>query len=244
VEKYKHAHFIFLVPKENVAVQSLSASVIEGVSRSRNALLNGDTKTYDWDSGYTCHQLGSGCIVVQLGQPYMIDSMRWNFYILNAINARWMKFVAQNAVMGLRPSSLQLLRGGFGQQYRLGYGRWQNQGGMPLLATAALQKAACGLHQDCRHSQHGKWGTQKNKLWKSQSLSCNSNSDQNFIFKVFHVVHFECPAQLDQEVKKEETADADEGPSGVAGPAPKDGSGDESDVEDSREAEVFHSTEQ
>jgi BTB/POZ domain-containing protein 9 len=66
----------FLVPKENVAVQSLSASVIEGVSRSRNALLNGDTKTYDWDSGYTCHQLGSGCIVVQLGQPYMIDSMR------------------------------------------------------------------------------------------------------------------------------------------------------------------------
>jgi BTB/POZ domain-containing protein 9 len=67
---------IFLVPKENVAVQTLSASVIEGVSRSRNALLNGDTKTYDWDSGYTCHQLGSGCIVVQLGQPYMIDSMR------------------------------------------------------------------------------------------------------------------------------------------------------------------------
>jgi BTB/POZ domain-containing protein 9 len=67
---------VFLVPKENVAVQSLSASVIEGVSRSRNALLNGDTKTYDWDSGYTCHQLGSGCIVVQLGQPYMIDSMR------------------------------------------------------------------------------------------------------------------------------------------------------------------------
>jgi hypothetical protein len=58
------------------------------------------------------------------------------------------------------------------------------------------------------------------------------------------VVHFECPAQLDQEVKKDETADADEGPSGEAGPALKDGSCDESDVEDSREAEVFHSTEQ
>ena len=53
-----------------------SAWVIEGVSRSRNALLNGDTQNYDWDSGYTCHQLGSGSIIVQLAQPYMIDSMR------------------------------------------------------------------------------------------------------------------------------------------------------------------------
>ena len=38
-----------------------------GVCRSRNALLNGDTSNYDWDSGYTCHQLGSGAIMVQLG---------------------------------------------------------------------------------------------------------------------------------------------------------------------------------
>lgn len=37
-------------------------------SRSRNALLNGDTKHYDWDSGYTCHQLGSGAILIQLGK--------------------------------------------------------------------------------------------------------------------------------------------------------------------------------
>ena len=53
-----------------------SALVIEGVCRSRNALLNGDTSNYDWDSGYTCHQLGSGAIVVQLGQPYALNSMR------------------------------------------------------------------------------------------------------------------------------------------------------------------------
>ncbi|KAI0227876.1 BTB/POZ domain-containing protein 9 [Lamellibrachia satsuma] len=65
-----------LVPKENVATISASACVIEGVSRSRNALINGDTKNYDWDSGYTCHQLGSGAIVVQLAQPYIISSMR------------------------------------------------------------------------------------------------------------------------------------------------------------------------
>ncbi|XP_078464702.1 BTB/POZ domain-containing protein 9 isoform X2 [Lampetra fluviatilis] len=65
-----------VVPQENVATIVASASVIEGVSRSRNALLNGDTRHYDWDCGYTCHQLGSGAIVVQLAQPYIIGSMR------------------------------------------------------------------------------------------------------------------------------------------------------------------------
>lgn len=64
------------VPKRNVATNTGSATVVEGVSRSRNALLDGNTKKYDWDSGYTCHQLGSGSIIVQLGQPYMLDSMR------------------------------------------------------------------------------------------------------------------------------------------------------------------------
>ncbi|XP_063230023.1 BTB/POZ domain-containing protein 9 [Bacillus rossius redtenbacheri] len=65
-----------IVPKENVATVERSATVIEGVSRVRNSLLNGDVHNYDWDSGYTCHQLGSGAILVQLGQPYMIHSMR------------------------------------------------------------------------------------------------------------------------------------------------------------------------
>jgi len=63
-------------PTTNVATLDRSALVIEGVCRSRNALLNGDTSNYDWDTGYTCHQLGSGAIVVQLGQPYALESMR------------------------------------------------------------------------------------------------------------------------------------------------------------------------
>lgn len=65
------------MPNENVATIPMSACVIEGVSRSRNALINGDTKNYDWDSGYTCHQLGSGAIVVQLAQCYLLGSMRY-----------------------------------------------------------------------------------------------------------------------------------------------------------------------
>ncbi|CAN7995103.1 unnamed protein product [Ixodes pacificus] len=65
-----------VVPRENVATVSRCAYVVEGVSRSRNALINGETGKYDWDSGYTCHQLGNGAIVVQLAQPYCVDSMR------------------------------------------------------------------------------------------------------------------------------------------------------------------------
>lgn len=56
----------------------LFLNFISLLTRVRNNLLNGDTTNYDWDSGYTCHQLGSGSILVQLGQPYMIDSMRYD----------------------------------------------------------------------------------------------------------------------------------------------------------------------
>ncbi|XP_050538973.1 BTB/POZ domain-containing protein 9 isoform X2 [Daktulosphaira vitifoliae] len=65
-----------VAPKYNVATMSMNAIVIDGVSRSRNSLLDGNYKDYDWDCGYTCHQLGSGCILVQLGQPYMLNSIR------------------------------------------------------------------------------------------------------------------------------------------------------------------------
>lgn len=75
-----HRFSLFTVAQDNVASIEASATVIEGVSRSRNVLLNSDSKNYDWDSGYTCHQLGSGAIVVQLAQPYVVNSMR---YVLN-----------------------------------------------------------------------------------------------------------------------------------------------------------------
>jgi BTB/POZ domain-containing protein 9 len=87
-----------LIPKTNIATLAHSALVIEGVCRSRNALLNGETANYDWDSGYTCHQLGSGAIMVQLGQPYALDSMKlllwdcdersYSYYIEVSVNQR------------------------------------------------------------------------------------------------------------------------------------------------------------
>ena len=65
-----------IVPYSNVATIGQAAFVLEGVSRTKNALINGDYKNYDWDTGYTCHQLGSGCILIQLAQPFVIGSMR------------------------------------------------------------------------------------------------------------------------------------------------------------------------
>ncbi|KAM9798517.1 BTB/POZ domain-containing protein 9 [Neosynchiropus ocellatus] len=98
-----------LVPTENVATVAACASVIEGVSRSRNALLNGDTRNYDWDSGYTCHQLGSGAIVIQLAQPFSVSSLRlllwdcdersYSYYVEVSTNQQqWTKVVDRTRV--------------------------------------------------------------------------------------------------------------------------------------------------
>lgn len=38
-------------PKYNVATVEKSACVLEGVSRNKNSLLNGNTNDYDWDCG-------------------------------------------------------------------------------------------------------------------------------------------------------------------------------------------------
>lgn len=52
---YKQDPFLLiqdiLVPIENVAAIDASAVVSEGVSRVRNALINGDYQSYDWDTG-------------------------------------------------------------------------------------------------------------------------------------------------------------------------------------------------
>ena len=54
-----------------------NARVIEGSSiKGRNALIDGVIKDFEQASGYTCHRIGSGGIVVQLAQPYVVGSMR------------------------------------------------------------------------------------------------------------------------------------------------------------------------
>ncbi|KAL6487916.1 hypothetical protein MHYP_G00045420 [Metynnis hypsauchen] len=109
------------VPSENVATVQACASVVEGVSRCRNALLNGDTSHYDWDSGYTCHQLGSGAIVIQLAQPYMLSSMRlllwdcdersYSYYVEVSTNQQqWVRVVDRTRVTCRSWQTLQFER--------------------------------------------------------------------------------------------------------------------------------------
>ncbi|XP_060523915.1 BTB/POZ domain-containing protein 9 [Cylas formicarius] len=107
-----------ICPAYNVATLEKSAVVIEGVSRARNALLNGETKQYDWDSGYTCHQLGSGAILIQLGQPYIISSLRlllwdcddrsYSYYIESSVDIWDWEMVVDNTREGCK--SWQVIR--------------------------------------------------------------------------------------------------------------------------------------
>ncbi|XP_061785317.1 BTB/POZ domain-containing protein 9 [Nerophis lumbriciformis] len=146
-----------LVPTENVSTVAGCASVIEGVSRSRNALLNGDTRNYDWDSGYTCHQLGSGAIVIQLAQPFCVGSLRlllwdcdersYSYYIEVSSNQQeWTKVVDRT---------------------RLACRSWQTL-----------------------------------KFDKQPASFIRIVGTHNTANEVFHCVHFECPAQLDTDVKE------------------------------------------
>ncbi|CAF2085115.1 unnamed protein product [Rotaria magnacalcarata] len=105
---YKRKSFAIVgdihAPIENIATIENSAIVSEGVSRVRNALINGDYQSYDWDTGYTCHQIGSDGIVIQLSQPYVVSSMRlllwdcdnrsYSYYIeTSPDNIKWSKVV-------------------------------------------------------------------------------------------------------------------------------------------------------
>ncbi|KAJ3643696.1 hypothetical protein Zmor_026392 [Zophobas morio] len=78
-------------PITNVATKDKKAMVVEGVNGA--ALLDGITSNY---GNYTHHVIGSGSIIVQLAQPFMLSSMKlllWNndsrfykYYIEVSIN--------------------------------------------------------------------------------------------------------------------------------------------------------------
>ncbi|KTF93222.1 hypothetical protein cypCar_00041901 [Cyprinus carpio] len=91
-----------LVPTENVATVQACASVTEGVSRCRNALLNGDTSHYDWDSGYTCHQLGSGAINPKHYFKLLLwdcDERSYSYYVeLSTNQQHWVRVVDRTKV--------------------------------------------------------------------------------------------------------------------------------------------------
>lgn len=63
----------FVVPSANVATAEMGATVLTGDYPLE--MLNGNTKTYGRGKGYTCHGFGEE-ILIKLGQPYRIQTMR------------------------------------------------------------------------------------------------------------------------------------------------------------------------
>ncbi|VUZ56121.1 unnamed protein product, partial [Hymenolepis diminuta] len=73
-----------LIPRTNVTTIHHGATVLEGVSRLRNSLIDGDVSVYNLNYGFTCHQLGNGSIDVQLSQPFLVSSMRFLLWDLDS----------------------------------------------------------------------------------------------------------------------------------------------------------------
>lgn len=153
-------------PIHNVATVELSAVVIEGISRSRNALLNGDTEQYDWEQGYTCHQLGSGAIVVQLAQPYLLSSIR---LLLWDCDYRHYSYYVETS---------------------LNYWDWE--------MVADRTRDACRSWQVLYFSPR--------PVSIIRIIGTN-----NSVNEVFHLVHLECPAQVEEP--REESAPKKQRPS-------------------------------
>ncbi|XP_050435391.1 BTB/POZ domain-containing protein 9-like [Adelges cooleyi] len=65
-----------VAPKCNVVSSSKNAIILKGESRFDNYTLLDHLNTCDMYDRHTWHKLGSGCILVQLPQPYMLSSMR------------------------------------------------------------------------------------------------------------------------------------------------------------------------
>lgn len=157
-----------VVPSHNVATVDRSAFVVEGVSRTRNVLLNGDVKNYDWDSGYTCHQLGSGVILVQLGQPYWIGSLRlllwdcddrsYSFYIETSTNLKQWEMVVDKRN--------DLLKS------------WQH---FVFDTRVVVYIKIVGTHNTANEVT-----SHEDELGTATNLTA---------FQIFHCVHFECPSQ-------------------------------------------------
>ncbi len=72
---------ITLAPIQNIATLEASAVVSEGVSRVRNALINGDFLSYDWDSGKNKFYKNKKFSFSFLIRIYMSSTwFRWNCY--------------------------------------------------------------------------------------------------------------------------------------------------------------------
>ena len=63
------------VAKKNVASVEKGAKTIRGRNKERSILLHGDFREYSIMPGHTEDRIGAGCIMVQLSQRHVLDSV-------------------------------------------------------------------------------------------------------------------------------------------------------------------------
>lgn len=131
-------------------------------SRCRNSLLDGNIENYDWDAGYTCHQLSSGAIVVQLAQPYIIGSMRmllwdcddrnYSYYIETSVNdCRW------DLAIDRTREACRYINSNRSYMYFF-YTFLYIMYLFKILASSSIYPKTGGSNSDSRHTEFCKWG--------------------------------------------------------------------------------------
>ena len=84
LEVYFDPALIFQSSINNIIIPTKTNIIqIRGVSQDTTALFKSNLP-YDWEKGYTCHQIsGKECIVLAFNQPYMLNSFRLRLWDLD-----------------------------------------------------------------------------------------------------------------------------------------------------------------
>uniref|UniRef100_A0A7E4ZRH4 BTB domain-containing protein n=1 Tax=Panagrellus redivivus TaxID=6233 RepID=A0A7E4ZRH4_PANRE len=97
------------IPSDNVALAKNNALIIAGSSEPPNALIDG-IQDYNGSNCFTWHRIGKPGIIVQLPQPYLLDSMKlllWDgIYSYNIAvstdNVKWTRVFSEKEVSSWR----------------------------------------------------------------------------------------------------------------------------------------------
>lgn len=157
-----------IAPIKNVATTEKSATVLEGVSRNKNSLLNGNTTDYDWDCGKL-----QKFVVKAVAEP---STFRYRLHLPPA-RQRQHSDPARPAVshrivphlaVGLRWADLQLLHRVQRERDGLGDGCGQEERAAAVVADFHIRPAPDLVHSHRRHLQLGQRDLSHRTLWVSE----------------------------------------------------------------------------
>ena len=89
-ENFRNEFIRILVPTENIATIENNAVVLEGVSRVRNALINGDYQSYDWDTGrFEIFSMNQRIIFLSYRLYMPSNWLQWDCYSIKSTVCYW-----------------------------------------------------------------------------------------------------------------------------------------------------------